>query len=554
TMNSISSSSIKPARPRRDTIEVKGPEQISQKIGYVVDEFKCTHNNFQGILYAGPLAVVFLGRILLFEWTVVIKWDDVAKVQKCNEKGIENGIRIETRGKNASKYYFERFFDCSKALGVLVSLYNDSILDLTQKVIPTPKVLSRGLRRNNSDPLRISNLFNFDEEPTSMQENEKLSKNVSSMRKQPKYTSMTPPPTPLRESDEFRRISAASAPPQQQANYKRSSTYNYSIQTSEKIHIPEGESFDEGDIEEELESGNNKPTSNGSSQQPHHQHDKTTAAEIEQEWAQVLNDNDSYAEIAVRDLELPCDLDTFIKKFVEDAAECSLDKFMVANGDEDMQISDWNLEDDGCCKSRTMEYTHPVDAPMAPPMARARKEQSLRRYGDHGLVFETKTYVSDVPMTDCFFVADLVRVQSKTGENGERSVLVSMLFDIRFVKSTMFKSIIARTSKSELEKFFNELAAYLTKNTGQPSTTPTNTETILRTPAPIQPPPVSSKWSQIAAVLLVIVLSFQVWILWEMKTIHLELRQFAAQQQVLHTGGGAVDPGSLSCDTGDSFR
>jgi hypothetical protein len=49
------------------------PDQVSKKIGFIVDEFKCSHNNFHGILYVGPLAVIFLGRILLFEWTVVIK-------------------------------------------------------------------------------------------------------------------------------------------------------------------------------------------------------------------------------------------------------------------------------------------------------------------------------------------------------------------------------------------------------------------------------------------------------------------------------------------------
>ena len=117
------------------------------------------------MLYAGPLAVVFLGRMLLFEWTVVIKWEDVLKVQKCSEKGYENAIRIDTQGKNATKYYFERFFDTSKTLGLLVSLHNDSILDLTQSTAPTPKIMSRGLRRTNSDPLRISNLFNFDDAP-----------------------------------------------------------------------------------------------------------------------------------------------------------------------------------------------------------------------------------------------------------------------------------------------------------------------------------------------------------------------------------------------------
>jgi hypothetical protein len=58
-------SAKKKARPRETIEVVKNPDQVSQKIGYVVDEFKCCHNNFQGIMYAGPLAVVFLGRTTL---------------------------------------------------------------------------------------------------------------------------------------------------------------------------------------------------------------------------------------------------------------------------------------------------------------------------------------------------------------------------------------------------------------------------------------------------------------------------------------------------------
>lgn len=35
--------------------------------------------------------------------------------------------------------------------------------------------------------------------------------------------------------------------------------------------------------------------------------------------------------------------------------------------------------------ARTMQYTHPVNAPMAPPTAKARKQQSLYKFGNVGL-------------------------------------------------------------------------------------------------------------------------------------------------------------------------
>jgi|Transcript_13192 hypothetical protein len=58
----------------------------------------------------------------------------------------------------------------------------------------------------------------------------------------------------------------------------------------------------------------------------------------------------------------------------------------------------------------SLEYNHPVSAPLAllAPMAKARKEQHrYRRYGEMGsLSIETDTFVQHVPMPDCFFVTE----------------------------------------------------------------------------------------------------------------------------------------------------
>jgi hypothetical protein len=129
---------------------------------------------------------------------------------------------------------------------------------------------------------------------------------------------------------------------------------------------------------------------------------------------------------------------------------------------------------------------HPVNVPMAPPKAGARKEQTYCRYGDYGLVIETRTYVRDVPMTDCFYVVDRILVEpnyrnpSDSSSNKENqqdltninnhdssstapppSVLVSMEFQINFVKSTMFKGIISKTTSSEFKAFFQDSKSQL---------------------------------------------------------------------------------------------
>jgi hypothetical protein len=192
---------------------------------------------------------------------------------------------------------------------------------------------------------------------------------------------------------------------------------------------------------------------------------------------------------------------------------------MKGNGDADINVSKWQTSEDGAAKSRVIEYTHPVNAPMAPPMARAKKEQTYRKFGDHGLALETKTFVSDVPMTDCFYVADILRVEASGSK-----VTISMQFDIRFVKTTMFKSIIARTTKKEFESFMHKLAAFMSKSLGeQQAVIIPEAEKVSEPTAPI---PSGNPWmTNIVVYLLIAVLILQTWIIFDMRTIQGEMRR-----------------------------
>ena len=157
--------------------------------------------------------------------------------------------------------------------------------------------------------------------------------------------------------------------------------------------------------------------------------------------------------------------------FVEDNAKFSIQNFMKEKGDDDIQVSSWVAWTDSngtepmeIRKSRVIEYTHPVNAPMAPPMARARKEETYRMLPNYGFVLETRTFVSDVPMTDCFYVADFLVVEPVPNHT---SVKVNMQFDIRFTKSTVFKGIISRTTRQEFQLFMQGLATFMSSNLGQ---------------------------------------------------------------------------------------
>lgn len=484
----------------RKTIIINGGsvDEVSKKVGFIVDEFKCQHNNFSGILYCGPLGIVFLGRFLLFEWTVSIKWEDVLHVvQKQNRKGDDVDIQIETRNNNLASpigklpagvgsssttnsglqvYQFEQFFDARKALNTLASLHNDSILDV--KTTPTPRMVSRGLRRMNSDPLRISNLFNFEDMP-SFRENE-YTDAATTMRD---YCT-TDGGTQMSASKTRMSDPATSIPASSKKQYHLSATYGYTDQVGEGRKLGFEESNECG------QTGVASPTEDG----------REKSFDAKAEWTLFLTEVEKMKELVVQDYQLVgYDMEQFLTDFVDDNAPHSILRFMKENGEDEVTASSWTDNDgrftsqvtdplmkksviasnDPSSKIRTIEYIHPNNIPMAPPTAGARKEQTLKQYGQYGLAIETKTFVSDVPMTDCFYLCDVIRVQPMDAsddsiddkENDPKStnassngIVINVHCDIRFVKSTMFQSLITKTAKSEFKSFAESMIDFIARN------------------------------------------------------------------------------------------
>jgi hypothetical protein len=185
--------------------------------------------------------------------------------------------------------------------------------------------------------------------------------------------------------------------------------------------------------------------------------------------------------LVVSDVIVPCSLDRFEDLFLRDDAPYSLGDFLAARGDSDVQSSKWDNDDENNKVERVVRYLHPVNVPMAPPQARARKEQRLVRRrrpswpGDDdastSIIVETKTIVDDVPMTDCFYVLDRLTVTEQqkgeviaTTDNLTTTttvvVQVRMEFEITFVKSTMFRGIIEKTTRQEFIGLFQSLVEY----------------------------------------------------------------------------------------------
>ncbi len=134
----------------------------------------------------------------------------------------------------------------------------------------------------------------------------------------------------------------------------------------------------------------------------------------------------------------------FYNRVLADDADASLEKFMRDIGEMDVNATPWDSTPSSsatsdCLASRTISYTHPVNAPMAPPTAKARKQQVVHKFGDAGLCVETCTIVEEVPMADCFVVEDRVWVHGAM--DGSEGCSVSATFRIRFIKGKSLSSI-----------------------------------------------------------------------------------------------------------------
>ena len=178
--------------------------------------------------------------------------------------------------------------------------------------------------------------------------------------------------------------------------------------------------------------------------------------EVDQQWDNFCKEKkkNKFNETGIESIPLPVSVDEFYKLVLENNADNSISNFMTNIGELNVECTLWQpVPTSGEPSNRTIQYIHPINAPMAPPTAKARKEQCLNRF-DKGMCIETCTIVEDVPMADCFVVKDrLWVIKNPEDENG---CIVSVTFQIDFIKGTMFRRIIENTTRGEYQKFWTK--------------------------------------------------------------------------------------------------
>ena len=185
-----------------------------------------------------------------------------------------------------------------------------------------------------------------------------------------------------------------------------------------------------------------------------------------QGWESFCNEKKSnkFIELGVESIPIPVSVDDFYKLVLEDNADHSIEKFMRSIGEMEVESSPWQPSTTESTNSatRTIHYIHPNNAPMAPPTAAARKEQTLHKFGNIGLCLETCTFVENVPMADCLIVRDRLWVTQNEGSG----YIMSITFQIDFIKGTLFRRIIENTTKSEYLKYWSQFWDMIKSNIG----------------------------------------------------------------------------------------
>jgi VAD1 Analog of StAR-related lipid transfer domain len=401
-------------------------EQATGKLK--LQPIQCKHAGVAGRLYSGEAAVFFTGKRYFWEHLVVtIPWSTIRQIQIL-EKTSASGI--SSTPSTASPVQHQR--------------------STTDACIGLTIVTRESAVRTDGTTADDTGNFQF----CDMETPDKVWASLIALHNE--NLTATPPQPPLRAASNI--------------NNRRKSLWRLNSDPMMGSHL-NFEYFDDviGDtdeIEDVVE--HTKPV--GSSA------DIAAAAEVGRQnhegqahadaWATVTCQDsykDSYPNLVIDGHVLAdCGLDRFFDMFIADNAEYSLSRFLEGRGDFDLRSTEWkDAAEDECSpgnkKKRVVQYMHPVNAPLAPPQAGARKEQTVSLFGDYGILIETQTFVDDVPMADCFYVADRIRVEPANKE----AVTVTMEFGINFMKSTMFKGIIKKKTTSEFTALSKAMAQYM---------------------------------------------------------------------------------------------
>lgn len=121
-------------------------------------------------------------------------------------------------------------------------------------------------------------------------------------------------------------------------------------------------------------------------------------------------------------------------------------------------------------QTRVIKFSHNIKTPVGKSVARGTKFQTLYQFPNSmGFILDCRIDCEGVHTSDCFYVEERWIIQPsmngkvtpKADKKVNESVLLTTKFELRFVKKTLWKSVIESMTSAETRKWFQNYGTML---------------------------------------------------------------------------------------------
>lgn len=155
---------------------------------------------------------------------------------------------------------------------------------------------------------------------------------------------------------------------------------------------------------------------------------------------------------------LDISLKDFEALFLGDNSPYNFKRYHESVKDTNLVMTQWGEPAPGLGVGREIKFFKPVNLPGL-ASTRGVKVQRLRKFGQHGLILYSVTRLEDVPAADAFSVDDVIAASVVS----EGKISVDISFQVTFLKGTMMKYIIERSTNAEMSKWLEVFFQHLKK-------------------------------------------------------------------------------------------
>mmetsp|Transcript_26517 Transcript_26517/g.76547 ORF Transcript_26517/g.76547 Transcript_26517/m.76547 type:complete len:616 (-) Transcript_26517:1544-3391(-) len=479
-------------------------------IGAVVGDYFCTHKRTNGRMYIATNAICYYSNLFSSESKYVFRFADMVEVTKVKS----NGICIATKTTNGTdakqQHNFRSFRDRDAVYQIICRLHSEST-DATSAGVVGVSNTSRPPpgRAATFDASSLGLLFPDAQEggaagavaATSSSSSRRLTKSFSSISESSSFNKWPKKPKVSRKGrKKHRRI-------------RSQSMDSFDL----RGRADTGESGSTIDNGSDVDSSDDEGQSVGGDDACFHTEGGELAEDPAQDWSKLKEQR--LKETVLDEIHLACSLVEFYENFVADDCVHSFGSFQTSIiGDFELEVEKWEQDNSAAANSRkrTITFRHPLKHKLGPKDASMKKHQHLHYIPYHGIVLKSCTYGKGFPAADAFHVEDMWIIEpynANAGKSGGQAggVTMSVLFQIHYSKSTMFRKMIDASTKQEYTQMYNKYMEMAASALGGEEKTKTSdvlsVKTVEEKPKLVkEAPPAEAPMLRIVALLAITVL------------------------------------------------